>query len=128
MAKRDGYSRQPFELDSELSDDPVTRDIADRTRQFFDGIMLARFEGDHFAISLTRNGDITFPHNFNYAPKDLWITSEINKSAGGSYTISYDKFDKEKIEFSVSGLVIANDESIALRFFCGSFVNDADLA
>jgi len=119
MVKREGFSRQPIEFFAELTDDPAAQDTADRLRIFFEGLLLARFDGDHFELTFTVDevGN-TVPHFLGFLPKDLWITSQTGDAA--TVTVNYNDFTIEDLNFDIAGL--SADESVTIRFFAGSLV------
>jgi hypothetical protein len=117
MGLRKGNATQPFETLPEFVEDEASRESHDRLRQFFDGLLMARFDGDHFEITFDSNGAIQYPHNFRYVPKDLWLTSQTGDAA--TVTVNYNDFDNTNLDFTIAGL--GAGESVTIRFFAGVF-------
>ena len=127
MGIRRGFTTQPFETVADSIKDEATKDSIDRIRQFFDSLLMARFNGDHFEVTFTQKPigfgpaitAFTFEHNLGYQPQDLWVTSQ----TGDSATVSpdYDSFDSTNVAFDITGLALG--DSVTIRFFAGSFVD-----
>ena len=128
MGRRIGNTRQPFETLPELVEDDAARESQDRLRQFLNGLLFSRFEGDHFEITITREAGISpqttfsYPHNFRFIPKDIWITSQIPTTTGESVSVVYASTDRDSIVFDVSA--VTSGESVTVRFFAGVFVEE----
>jgi hypothetical protein len=125
MALRRGFTTQPFEVVADLVDDPAIKDSLDRIRQFFDSLLMARFNGDHFEVTFSQQliapavTAFTFEHNLGYLPQDLWVTSQTGDSA--TVSPNYNSFNATTVAFDITGLALG--DSVTIRFFAGSFVD-----